>query len=205
MRIVKEIDPLNEFQVILRNMELDELEGDLHFDFRKIPKKFYKKSENDIFGWRKRRKIINYLFENGCSLTGSRLLALSSIKGIELGNYNALNRNTNVSDWDFVTTEDNIYKLSSELEFRPDNKNGIDLMTCRIINPDQYGYGDSYIDIILVKKMPQTFEIGGAIYSSPLYCLEELYKLSKKNSRFSEKYKVKINELFWRLNHEYGQ
>jgi hypothetical protein len=94
---------MNENLKLIRDIKLNISIGELEpiIDLNQLPGFFYFLS--------RKRKIINYLFENGAVLTGSRALKCYSINGKRM-----LNREPN--DWDFLVTQDQFIKLCGDYD-----------------------------------------------------------------------------------------
>lgn len=189
MRELKDIDSVEELKIIIRSLSLMEIEGDLDIKFN-TPSfiNFF-----HLWKFRKRKRLIHRICELGGVITGSRVLTNSYINDVRI-----LNRNTDNSDWDILITEENLYKITSEIKFTESGEIGVHgerifKLTYRVIDSDSYGHGACDIDLIVVKKLPKFYKKGELLLADPIYVIEEKMKSvdSKNNGD--------LKEIFWKF------
>jgi len=196
-RPVNEIDSVFESTNILRNLTIENIEKNDIFSFDEVTNKDYRTNVLErLFNIKKERiKIIDKIIESGGILTGSKVLSKTYLYGKKV-----LERSSKYSDWDFLVTEKMAYKISSEIDFKEKG----DKLSIRVID-DMYESGEQYIDLILVKSLPNHYKVGKFLYTDPISILYNKIEMVKSNnisySYKSDKNADDMKSFLWKFNY----
>jgi hypothetical protein len=195
MRTLSDIDSTNEVKQIIRDLTIQRITEEI-FTFESLTRKDYRRWK---WGCNSRISIIKSIFEGGGVLTGSKVLSKSHIKGKVL-----LNRDTIDSDWDFIVTEENVYNITSQIDFienyksTHDDKKGI--LTYRILD-GEYRSDKQYIDLIVVDELPLCHDVGELRYTDPLYIINQKMNIVQQGADGYKKHEADLKEFFWKFNY----
>jgi hypothetical protein len=194
MRTLDNIDPSYESLSIIRNIEIGRIDDEIKFEFKPLGFMDY---HPNIWIWKNiwRAHIIKKVSKMGAVLTGSKALKNTKIDGKTI-----LDRSTYFSDFDFLVTESILYDITSKIKFKRDNNK----MSYRIVNADDYGHGAIYLDLIVVKELPNYHKVGEFLYADPIYILNKKYegylKEYNKNNNFKNE---DLENFFWKFRKFY--
>lgn len=181
---------------LIRQLNLMKIDGSLDIKIGVVNRKQYKNIVNYLY----KRKTINKVLKSDAILTGSKSLSLVTINGLDV-----IRRDVSYSDWDFLTTEKNLYNVSKNLE-KP-KKTTASKLTFRISDSDSYGSGGVDMDLI-VKSEETPFIINSQGYriSDPIYIIGEKIKLvesylNKSRDRFFNKHFEDIKDFSLLFQH----
>jgi len=190
MRELNEIDILNGVKQIVRDLTISKIDKDI-FTFDPINSKDYRRWR--FLSYQKRKKHINTIFELGGMLTGSKVLSKSYIDGRKI----LERRKTVRSDWDFIVTEENVYKITSNVDFKQHKH----VLSHRMIATDSYGHGGQSIDLIIIKDLPLCHKVGEFLYVDPLYIINQKVNLVFQKVKGYEKHEEDLQEFYWKFNY----
>ena len=190
MRTLDEIDILDGVKQILRDLTIQRIDKKI-FTFDSTDNKDYRRW--NFWNYRKRKQYINTIFELGGVLTGSKVLSKSYIDGKRI----LERRETIKSDWDFLVTEESVYKMTSDIPFK--QFNGI--LSHRLIENDSYGSGGQTIDLIIVKELPMCHNVNEFSYSDPLSIINSKVNLVNQKIKGYEKHEKDLQEFYWKFNY----
>lgn len=143
---------------LIRNLKLGITMGDydVKFNIKKLPGFFY-------FLFFRKRKIINYLFNMGAVLTGSRALNCYSINDIELFNREP-------EDWDFLITREQFMKICKDHKIYDfDLKDGKYFLDKSFAVFEDYGISRWFpclIQLVIVDSLEDYIEVSGKKFST---------------------------------------
>ena len=190
MRTLDEIDILDGVKQILRDLTIQRIDKKI-FTFDSTDNKDYRRW--NFWNYRKRKQYINTIFELGGVLTGSKVLSKSYIDGKRI----LERRETIKSDWDFLVTEESVYKMTSDIPFK--QFNGI--LSHRLIENDSYGSGGQTIDLIIVKELPLCHSVNEFSYADPLSIINSKVNLVNQKIKGYEKHEKDLQEFYWKFNY----